>query len=108
MMDGYALRAADSGETLRVAYEVAAGDPPPDRALGGREAARIFTGAPVPPGADCVVMQEQAERRGEQLRGARGVAGGGIRSWGEEGGRTHVGSPSPNNLHAAARSLSAG
>src|SRR5436305_13822929 len=66
MMDGYALRAADSGVALRVVYEVAAGDPPPARPLGPNEAARIFTGAPVPQGADCVVMQEEAERKGDE------------------------------------------
>src|SRR5207248_814223 len=79
MMDGYAVRAADSGSPLRVVYEVAAGDPPPAQALGPREAARIFTGAPIPPGADCVVMQEQAERQGEEVRVGRAAAGQHIR-----------------------------
>ncbi len=68
MMDGYALRAADGAGALRVVYEVAAGDPPPAHALQAGEAARIFTGAPVPAGADCVVMQEHAVRDGSALR----------------------------------------
>src|SRR2546430_12595923 len=84
MMDGYALRAGDSDGPLRVVYEVAAGDPPPVQALGAREAARIFTGAPIPPGADCVVMQEQAERRGDELRVGRASSGQHVRRRGEE------------------------
>lgn len=59
-MDGYALRAADVGEagtTLAVAQRIAAGSVGQPLAAG--TAARIFTGAPMPPGADCVVMQEQ-------------------------------------------------
>jgi molybdopterin molybdotransferase len=68
MMDGYALRAADAqGEApLRVAFEMAAGSTP-GRELRSGEAARIFTGAPVPQGADCVVMQEHARRDGERV-----------------------------------------
>jgi molybdopterin molybdotransferase len=68
MMDGYALRSADASQPLRVVYEVAAGDPPPARALERGEAARIFTGAPVPAGADGVVMQEHVARSGNELR----------------------------------------
>jgi len=68
MMDGYALRAADAGAPLRVGGEIAAGDAPWTRTLQPGEAARIFTGAPLPPGADCVVMQEQAVREGSSVR----------------------------------------
>jgi molybdopterin molybdotransferase len=68
MMDGYALRAADAAEALRVAGEVAAGDAPWSRPLAPGEAARIFTGAPLPSGADCVVMQEHCARVGESVR----------------------------------------
>ena len=68
MMDGYAVRAADGNGPLRVVYEVAAGDAPPARALRAGEAARIFTGAPVPGGADSVVMQEQVTRDGAEVR----------------------------------------
>ena len=59
-MDGYAVRASDAAHVnarLRVIGEVAAGRPF-DRALGPREAARIFTGGVVPDGADAVVLQE--------------------------------------------------
>ena len=68
MMDGYALRAAEAHAALLVVGEVAAGDAPWSRALAVGEAARIFTGAPLPPGADCVVMQERCVRDGDRLR----------------------------------------
>ena len=58
-MDGYALRAADvaaPGTVLRVSQRIAAGSV--GSALEPGSAARIFTGAPVPAGADAVVMQE--------------------------------------------------
>jgi molybdopterin molybdotransferase len=60
-MDGYAVRASEVGSTasLRVAATVYAGDRP--EPLGAGEAARIFTGAPLPAGADAVVMQERVE-----------------------------------------------
>ncbi|HTP51540.1 MAG TPA: gephyrin-like molybdotransferase Glp [Anaeromyxobacteraceae bacterium] len=67
-MDGYALRASDArrpGARLPVALEVFAGDPP-GRALPRGACARIFTGAPVPEGADCVEMQEEVVRRGDR------------------------------------------
>src|SRR5439155_1302580 len=67
MMDGYALRSVDAGAPLRVAGEIAAGDAPWTRELQACEAARIFTGAPLPPGADCVVMQEHAVRSGGEV-----------------------------------------
>jgi molybdopterin molybdotransferase len=63
-MDGYAVRAADTAGapvTLPVVAEVAAGHPA-DRGLEPGEAMRIFTGAPVPDGADAVVMVERTER----------------------------------------------
>lgn len=61
-MDGYALRAADvplAGTVLPVSQRVPAGAV--GTALASGTAARVFTGAPLPPGADCVVMQEQCE-----------------------------------------------
>lgn len=66
-MDGYALRAADAaapGATLRVVGESAAGRGYAGR-LGSGEAARIFTGAPVPDGADAILLQEDASRGGD-------------------------------------------
>lgn len=59
-MDGYALRVADwRGEPLPVSQRILAGQAPETLAPG--TCARIFTGAPVPEGADCVEMQENAE-----------------------------------------------
>lgn len=59
-MDGYALRVADwTGEPLPVSQRIFAGQAPLPLQLG--TCARIFTGAPVPEGADCVEMQENAE-----------------------------------------------
>ncbi|MGN2408411.1 molybdopterin molybdotransferase MoeA [Pseudomonas syringae] len=59
-MDGYALRVADwRGEPLPVSQRIFAGQAPEPLAPG--TCARIFTGAPVPEGADCVEMQENAE-----------------------------------------------
>src|SRR5678816_3207780 len=60
-MDGYAVRSADlagTPVTLPVVAVVHAGDEP-TRAVGPGEAVRIMTGAPMPPGADAVVMQER-------------------------------------------------
>ncbi len=65
-MDGYALRAADAARPLRVIGESAAGKGF-GAVCGPGEAVRIFTGAPVPPGADAVLIQEEAERDGESL-----------------------------------------
>jgi molybdopterin molybdotransferase len=65
-MDGYAVRCADlraAGAVLRVAQRIPAGSV--GHALEAGTAARIFTGAPVPPGADAVVMQEFCEHAGE-------------------------------------------
>lgn len=59
-MDGYAVRLADwNGEALVVSQRIFAGQAPDPLAPG--TCARIFTGAPVPAGADCVEMQENAE-----------------------------------------------
>jgi len=65
-MDGYALRAADAprgGTRLPVAFEVFAGDAG-SRPLPPGACARVFTGAPLPPGADAVEMQEEVRRAG--------------------------------------------
>ena len=57
-MDGYALRCADiaPGRTLPVSQRIPAGSQ--GAPLQAGTVARIFTGAPIPPGADAVVMQE--------------------------------------------------
>jgi molybdopterin molybdotransferase len=63
-MDGYAVRAADArpAATLRVVGRVVAGSLP-TRAVGAGEAVRIFTGAPLPSGADAVIPQEDVDAR---------------------------------------------
>ncbi|GIL03402.1 MAG: molybdopterin molybdenumtransferase MoeA [Alphaproteobacteria bacterium] len=68
-MDGYALRADDIASvpaTLRVTGQAAAGHPFAGT-VGPGEAVRIFTGAPVPAGADTVVMQENTSRDGDAV-----------------------------------------
>jgi molybdopterin molybdotransferase len=73
-MDGYAVRVADLAGASRerpvelaITYEIPAGGRA-DRPVGPGEAARILTGAPVPPGADAVVRQEDTECAGDRLR----------------------------------------
>ena len=81
-MDGYALHLEEGRDTYRLIGRVAAGHMPP-RELNPGEAMRIFTGAPIPPGTDAVVMQENAAlsegdeiqlraplRRGDNIRHA--------------------------------------
>jgi molybdopterin molybdotransferase len=66
-MDGYAARAADVAKVparLRVVGSAPAGQAYAGTVKPG-EAVRIFTGAPVPEGADCIVIQEDTERLGE-------------------------------------------
>ena len=65
-MDGYAVRAGDPGP-WRVVGESAAGHPLA-RALGQGEAARVSTGAIVPDGGECVLLQEDCTREGDILR----------------------------------------
>ncbi len=67
-MDGYALRAEEArpGASFRVIGESAAGHRFEGR-LGAGEAVRIFTGAPLPEGADRVVMQEDTRREGDRI-----------------------------------------
>jgi molybdopterin molybdotransferase len=67
-MDGYAVLASDckSGSRLRVVGEQPAGVDRKLRVSNG-EAIRIFTGAPMPAGANAVVMQEDVTRNGEEI-----------------------------------------
>ena len=66
-MDGFAIRSRDAGANARielvVTQRIAAGQPGGELRSG--EAARIFTGAPLPSGADAVVMQEDCECAGD-------------------------------------------
>jgi molybdopterin molybdotransferase len=77
-MDGYAVRAEDLAAVpveLRIVAEVPAG-----AGFGGHvgpgEAARIFTGAPMPAGTDTIVIQEDTEREGDRVRVLEGAARG--------------------------------
>jgi molybdopterin molybdotransferase len=65
-MDGYAVRAADTPGTLRVVGELPAGVAP-TIPVGPGEAIRIMTGAPIPDGADAVVMVERTTTNGDQV-----------------------------------------
>ncbi len=65
-MDGYALRAADAAGPLQVIGESSAGHGFAG-VCGAGEAVRIFTGAPIPAGADAVLIQEDARRDGDRL-----------------------------------------
>ncbi|NNE93314.1 MAG: molybdopterin molybdotransferase MoeA, partial [Verrucomicrobiales bacterium] len=77
-MDGYAVRASEcrTGDTLRVAKAVQAAGPDVGHVVHPGEAVRIFTGAPVPPGADAVIMQEDvkfADERKTKIEVLEGV-----------------------------------
>jgi molybdopterin molybdotransferase len=68
-MDGYAVQYGDAiaGAVLNVTLEIPAGRAP-EGALGPNQAARIFTGAMLPEGADTIVMQEHTERLDGQVK----------------------------------------
>ncbi|HHJ12195.1 MAG TPA: molybdopterin molybdenumtransferase MoeA, partial [Chromatiales bacterium] len=77
-MDGYAVRAADVAAapvTLQVIGEAPAGHAL-DAVIGAGEAARIFTGGPLPKGADCVIMQENTARDGDTVTILKGAPAG--------------------------------
>ena len=87
-VDGYAVRAADleaDGMTrLSIAQRVAAGDTR-DLALEAGAAARIFTGARMPEGADTVFMQEDCESDGQAVELPAGIKpGANVRAAGED------------------------
>jgi molybdopterin molybdotransferase len=69
-VDGYAVRHSDlaqSGDTvLKIAGRIMAGQKTLPQ-LGAREAVRIFTGAPMPAGADTVFMQEDTQEQGQSV-----------------------------------------
>ncbi len=61
-MDGYACKAEDRGQPLCVVETIAAGETPHQH-IGKGQCSRIMTGALLPPGADCVVMFEDAHEK---------------------------------------------
>ena len=70
-MDGFALRAADLARvpaSLEIIEEINAGDSP-KRTVGAGQCARIMTGAPLPPGADCVIKVEDCDEPDAPLSG---------------------------------------
>ncbi|MHB1950542.1 MAG: molybdopterin molybdotransferase MoeA [Acidiferrobacteraceae bacterium] len=84
-MDGYALecRNGQAGRVLRVAGESRCGVVP--SALERGTAMRVFTGAPLPAGADAVIMQEEVVAEGDSIRlGASVEAGRNVRMAGED------------------------
>ncbi|EJL6756105.1 bifunctional molybdopterin-guanine dinucleotide biosynthesis adaptor protein MobB/molybdopterin molybdotransferase MoeA [Vibrio cholerae] len=85
-MDGYALRSDDlERDSYRVVAEVLTGSHYPKMVELG-EAVKIMTGAPMPQGADTVVMREQATQNGElvSFAGAKIKAGQNVRQAGED------------------------
>jgi len=79
--DGYAVRATDLAQLpakLQVIGEIKAGTPSPDvpSKVDRGQAVSIMTGAPVPPGADAVVMVEYTTSQGQLVEITRGVAPG--------------------------------
>lgn len=84
-MDGYAVRVLDllAEVALPISQRIPAGSVPMPLQLG--TAARIFTGAPIPPGADAVVMQERCVVDGDEVRFEQApVTGANIRRYGED------------------------
>ena len=96
-MDGYAVASRDIGDGptwLPVALRIPAGSAAEPLPPGS--AARIFTGAPLPEGADAVIMQEQVQRDGERVCiETRPAAGANVR-------------PAGNDIAAGTRILEAG
>ncbi len=110
-MDGYALRCADvpaAGTVLQVTQRIPAGHH--GHALEPQAAARIFTGAPVPPGADAIVMQEDCEVAEEGSVRVNTVPQGGqwIRRAGEDVTRGAVVLARGQRLGPAALGMAAG
>ena len=73
--DGFAIRATDAPGTFRVLGEVRAGEQF-SGAVGTREAVEIMTGAPLPAGADAVVMVEHTARSNGQMSTSRAIRAG--------------------------------
>jgi molybdopterin molybdotransferase len=80
-MDGYAVRSVDTPGRLRVIGEAGAGRALP-RPIAAGECARIFTGAPLPDGADAILIQEDAERTADEVVAPAVAAGRHVRSAG--------------------------
>jgi molybdopterin molybdotransferase len=88
--DGFAVRSADRPSKLRVIGEVRAGQIF-NGSVGPGEAVEIMTGAPMPDGADAVIMVEHVERDGAFISSDRAVSAGDfVNPAGSEARRNHV------------------
>ncbi len=105
-MDGYALRGTDAPVQLRIVGESAAGRGF-TRALEDGEAARIFTGAPLPIGADAVAIQEEVTRDGDILHAPATPRGQFVRPQGMDFVRGAMLLPAGARLDGVALSLAA-
>ena len=109
--DGYAVSAADLATlpaTLKVVGEIKAGPLQPPSKLSRGEAFSIMTGAPVPPGADAVVMVEYTSQKGDLVEITRGVAAGeNIVAQGAEAKRSSLLVDQGTRLNEAAIALAA-
>jgi molybdopterin molybdotransferase len=111
-MDGYAVRSADvthAGAVLRVSQRIPAGTVAHGLEVG--TAARIFTGAPIPEGADTVVMQEETDAVGGDVHAVRFHATPAVGQWirraGEDVTRGAVVLPRGERLTPASLGLAA-
>jgi len=82
-MDGYAIRGGDASAQFRIVTEIATGGVA-TRAIGTGECARVFTGAPIPDGATQVIVQELAQREGDNVSFSKRPAALNIRRRGED------------------------
>jgi molybdopterin molybdotransferase len=83
-MDGYAIRAGDSGRHLAIVGESRAGTPA-GQSVGEGEAIRVSTGAAIPAGATAVIPQEEVDRVGDEIETRAAAASGQhIRGAGED------------------------
>jgi len=110
-MDGYAVRAGDVAALparLAVVMSIAAGAAP-TRAVGPGEAARIFTGAPLPQGTDTIVIQENCAREGDFVIVREGSANPGqhVRAAGLDFKTGEIGLPAGHRLTARDIALAA-
>lgn len=109
-MDGYALRGADvpsAGARLPIAFEIFTGGKPPP-ALPPGSCCRIFTGAPLPAGADAVEMQEQVRRnRGQAIFNRPGEPGRFVQPAGSDLSAGEVALPAGRVLDPGALGLAA-
>ena len=109
-MDGWAVRAADVAKVAAALTAVGAAPAGGafDGVVGPGQAVRIFTGGPVPKGADCIVLQEDAEQAGSQVTVREGApAGRYIRPLGLDFREGEVGLPAGRWLTAADIGLAA-